>query len=296
MNLLKFLIPFSLVLSSLEALAPVPIYKQPCQPGADCNRLPELSLSYTAGKTIGIDKNYASIGLFYSPLPYWYDVHPFVDLSAYRMSNNLWAASAGAGVRIWCDNRCAAIGFNGFYDFRESNLGDFHQAGFGFEYLSPTWVFTLNGYIPFKNKFVGPSETFDEFTDDSIFVCTPSTTSLKGGDFEFGRNFGCNDLFLFYAGIGSYYYHKNSGNTYGLKLRGSLQTSRYFSLEGIAVYDKSCHALFQLTASLYIPFDILCGFFCGCAPPCDCDDFMMQRVNRNDMILLENRCCWTGNF
>lgn len=283
-------------ISTLSALCPVPIAFPPDPTELQTHKLPFFDVSYAAGKTIGIDENYVEIGLLYSPLPCCYDFHPFVDLRAYRLQDNKWAASAGGGLRVWCDNGCSVVGVNAFYDFRASDLGDFHQAGVGFEWLSPTWQFSLNGYLPFNNKYIGLPVVFDDYIGEFTAMCTPSTYSKKGGDFEIGRNCGCYDRFVFYLGAGSYYFHGTPGNNWGAKLRTRLTVARYFAIEGLGVWDKSCDLLLQLKFSLSFPLDFLCDFCCQ-RPLCGCDcPFIYQPVNRNDMIILEDQCCWTGNF
>lgn len=293
---LVILIASCIYIPWLGALSPVPLNLPPPPAELDTHHLPIFSVSYAAGKTVGIDENYASLGIFYAPLPCGSPCIPFIDLRAHRMQDNLWAASAGGGIRFWSSNCCYVLGVNAFYDFRAADLGDFHQVGVGFEWLFPHWQFTLNGYLPFKNKFTGPVFFFDDFIGDFFFTCQQSTYAKKGFDFEIGSTFGCEETFQLYFGAGSYYFHAKPGNNIGLKLRTTATIAQYFTIEGIGVYDRSCDLLLQMKVSLVIPLDFFRNFCCHRPDPCcDCS-YLFRPVNRSDMIILEDQCCWQGNF
>lgn len=213
----------------------------------------------------------------------------FIDLRAHYFNDHEWAGNIGIGTRRI--NPCinSAYGLNIFFDLRTScrHKHFFPQFGIGFEYLSCCFDLRLNGYFPFYTKktikhchFTYPGGFFIDRDKKQV--------SLYGGDLEIGKCLFQEKCIQLYGAIGPYVYGKNScvKSFVGGRARAVLSLSRYFSLEGIASYDRRYKAKYQGSVAINIPL--------GCCSDDNC--FPCEPVVRNEILILDTYCRWKTNF
>ncbi len=213
-------------------------------------------------------------------------------------------------------------GTNPFFDPHHKDGDGFHRVGIGAEMLSECWDVRANVYIPVGENEKSSSRTLIDYFDagNSVAVfhglCSKNHVNTFGFDLEVGMPFfrktacSCFDL---YGAIGTYYYsprhdhhhgdhsvvndtsssdvkrHHSDDEIWGAMVRLESHIGRYFSVELRAGYDGEFKGSCQGVIALNVPFD----FFGGCcAPTSCCDDIAYRAVKREEIIVLDSRCCW----
>jgi hypothetical protein len=248
-----------------------------------------ITLRHIEPGGIGYCDGYSTIAAWLN-FCYCVDKQKFVDLRLHYFNNNEWAGNIGVGSRSI--NQCtnSAYGFNVFFDLRTNchSKHFFPQFGIGFERLSCCLDIRLNGYFPFSRT---KSIKHCHFTYPGGFFIDrdKKQVALMGGDLEIGKCLFQRNCFQFYGALGTYAYGRYHciKSFIGGRARAALCISRYFSLEGIATYDRRYKARYQGSVSINIPFG-------GCSDDNDC--CFNQPIIRNEIIVLDTYCKWNTNF
>lgn len=255
--------------------------------------------AYAFGQGVGIDKSYGSLGLFWIPESDA-SIKPLFDLQGHYIENNRWAFNIGSGLRWRLDDSCQVLGAYIYYDYRQaSHHGNFNQIGLGLEFLSETFEFRINGYLPICRQRQIGEKFVKTYSDGLVAISHKTETAMKGVDAEAGMClFRCNDWKL-YTALGTYYYdsHDPKDHTWGGKARIFLCWNDYISLEARTTYDDIFRSRVQGVVSVNLPLDLLFSFFsdtCSCST-CFCD-LLNEPVQRNDLIVLDPCCCWKWGF
>ena len=180
-----------------------------------------LLFNKQTGRAVGIPTGYSRIGIRHAifedgPHQVFGDAHFLItDTSRYGFNT-------GIGYRTMIDG--AIWGVNGFYDNIQSpESHTYQQGGVGFEYLSDSFDFRANGYVPFGNR-----EEFLKVVDPGttpVFVGHDFSTlgtalfqqALAGWDAEAGVPMPVINWLRGYAGV--YYLTFKGDETWGVRGR-----------------------------------------------------------------------------
>lgn len=252
-----------------------------------------LSVSHWFGRGIGYDSGYTSFEALLFPFPCCEKVAPYLDLRVHYLDDNDWAANGGLGIRFMPDHSNFIYGINGYFDYRSDEGRDIHftQGGIGLELIGCRMDLRANGYFPIKKSHTIQKCRF--FYGDEYFVFRDRIRhALTGGDVEFGMYLNCRPQCIeFYAAVGGYFY---GGDVYvkpvGGRFRFLVTYSDYFSLQGLVTHDNLFKTRFQGEIAIHIPF--------GCPPPRECVRLrnLSRRPFRNEIIPIEEYCCWDFNY
>lgn len=180
-----------------------------------------LLFNKQTGQAVGIPTGYSRIGVRHAI----FEDGPnqvFGEAEFLITDTNRYGLNTGLGYRTMIDG--AVWGVNGWYDtIQSSNAFTYQQAGVGFEYLSDTFDFRANGYIPFGNR-----ENFLKVVDPGttpIFVGHDFSTlgtalfqqALAGWDAEAGVPMPVINWLRAYAGV--YYLTFKGDETWGVRSR-----------------------------------------------------------------------------
>jgi hypothetical protein len=284
----------------------VPCEEDPCCLECCCCLAPyRLYLAHTEGGGLGYRHGYSTLGMFIG-IPSSGAFQPFLDVRGHVFNDGRFAANAGAGLR-YINFCCGTIfGVNAYYDWREGHFRHYQQIGAGIEILGRHWGFRSNVYLPFGDKTGFSSArkftAFDPSRGTFTARCRRKETAIPGGDAEIGYYTCCGcQPYRFYAGVGPYYYHRNCrGNIWGGMGRVIVQGWDVLSLEGRAYYDRVHHGLFQGRVALTFPLGARLrkqrvSNSCALCPIdiCYLKDVALQPVLRDEIIYLNNCCCWS---
>lgn len=216
---------------------------------------------------IGYKQGYTTIGTFITPFSFDSGLLPFADLRLHFFNNWKKAANAGIGVRYLTDSDYV-FGIGAYYDYRQTNRFHYNQVSLALEAQGDRWEARLNGYLPVGSKsHVKHRESkvlgyeFDHFSGHNLFYST--TTSLKeqveyamwGLDSEFGGHLmEPQENYTVYAGIGPYYYKRDSRHAFGGKVRVEARITPYIVLEVSDSYDNLFHNNVQGQVTFRVPF------------------------------------------
>lgn len=207
-----------------------------------------LYLLHSEPGGIGYEEGYTTFAFFGAP--YGLNTcYPFLDLRAHLFNDERWAANGGVGFRTEIAHRIA-VGFNGYFDFRDTpGLGGQYQLGIGLELLTRHVDFRLNGASP-----IG-THTFCNC--DGEFGATLPVVQAEIG-FPIGGPFAEVDL---YCGIGPYYLFKEQvgdltlGDGWGGQARVSFYLFDGIELGGNVSYD----SVFKTQGSGYLSLSFPLG-------------------------------------
>ena len=180
-----------------------------------------LLFNKQTGQAVGIPTGYSRIGVRHAI----FDDGPnqvFGEAEFLITDTNRYGFNTGLGYRTMIDG--AIWGVNGWYDtIQSAEAFTYQQTGVGFEYLSDTFDFRANGYIPF-----GDRENFLKVTDPGttpVFVGHDFSTlgtalfqqALAGWDAEAGVPMPVINWLRAYAGV--YYLTFKGDETWGVRSR-----------------------------------------------------------------------------
>lgn len=255
-----------------------------------------FNIGYSTGKRVGINEDYASMGLLWYPDFYFGNYRTLVDVSAYRLNTGKWAASAGVGIRRWNPTFDSVLGGNFFYDFRAGDLGNYNQVGLGFEWLTCSFDVRINGYLPIGHTCRCKLCQITFFPDGGFWsMCNQSRCAFSGIDAEVGGPFFSCGPWSVYGALGTYFWRRpHFGNAYGVQARLEVRWNDWIELEVYNSYDSLFHNRTQGTFTLNIPFESLC---CLCFSECNVVCPWWNRpIQRQPMIVLDKSCCWKTNY
>lgn len=256
-----------------------------------------IGIEYAVGKAVGIDRNYGTLGLF-SAVCFCDRWQSFVDIKEHVIENGRWATSFGGGFRYLDPECCRYWGGNLFYDYRESSLKGFHQLGIGFESLGSNLDFRVNGYFPIGDTdHSGSITVFDQYIGGYVVTSQPHTYAFTGFDAEVGSSIWQCNYFDLYLAAGPYYYFRDDyDKALGGKCRLKFQSGDYLSFELKVSNDSVFNTNVQAVFRLEVPFDLLCFKFRSICCDIPCWNRCLDPVQRNDLIVLDNKRCWTKNY
>jgi len=226
---------------------------------------------------------------------------PQFDLRADRFDDTTYAACGGLIVRYIPkkDGPVKRIfGFNGYYDYRQGNVGYFNQFGGGIEILSKRWDFRANVYVPFGRKRKMQHCVFDNYVGDFSAV----KDTFESVSFAYNAEVGwlainSKHLLLYLAG-GPYYIagRKCFDKTRGGEFRVQPQYKDYLALNAIVSHDPLFNTVYQFEVILNLPFYLLSKKIdkketCGLTPR-----QIYQPVIRYDVMPIGRCTCWMFNW
>lgn len=258
-----------------------------------------MTLRHKFGRGIGYDEGYTTLDeMLFLTYPK-NNVYPFFDLRMSGFDDGEFAANLGLGFRYYSPCKKRMLGFNAFYDYRETTCHSrLTQAGIGFEILGECWDLRVNGYIPIRDKKL-ICKCFWTFPGDFWMEKKKFEEAMKGADFELGAPLGCIDTsglygctkgcIEIYGAAGAYYFEGNCLKIVGGKARLKVEYNRFLSFEGIIIRDCKFKTRVQLQISLRFPLG-------GCCEQKKWDRILSQPIERNDMIVVDRFSKWKWNW
>lgn len=190
----------------------------------------------------------------------------FVDANGSIIEGGLQKGSVGIGYRFQTTHGFT-LGFNGYYDYLNSNLGNnFHQLSVGTELLGPIIESRANLYLPFGGDVAVQGAGRGVIDSGTLRFREGREQARPGADAEIGfkvpqiSDDGSTELKLF---GGSYWYGgKNISDMFGGKLRAELAVANLpglpagstVSFGASASYDNENKLGGEILARLRIPF------------------------------------------
>lgn len=250
-----------------------------------------VEYGYSFGDFIGINEDYQELGVFTAPY-HTECAAVFFDGRGYLFNDHRWGASAGAGYRHTLPDECHVFGANIYYDYLEGDFHPFHELGLGFELLSPTWDFRVNGYYHLGANVKRSNEViFDQYEGGFLAECRKTEYAFDKVDAEIGRRFCyCPCGTWVYLGLGPYYARRQSEDFFGGFFRAEVRINDIVSLEGRVSYDEIYKTRAQGRVLISIPLERLC-----CANSC-CRDLLTEPVRREGVMFTDSCCNWTWNW
>ena len=204
--------------------------------------LPQIDLNIKYGNKRSIGR----IGAL-GPIAQTSDMLSYVDFRFMADTRENQEGNFGLGQR-WLNSAKGYItGVYGYFDRRFSNFGNkYNQLTFGIEYLSVTWDYRGNIYLPENKTFTKKTYRSETTTylngsqrveNTTNYVQTQKEVPLRGVDFEVGRSVpGLPNLRLY---TGYYYYQGRASLTCirGYQLRSAFNLNDYVSLQAEAKRD-----------------------------------------------------------
>ncbi|ATN37017.1 hypothetical protein ACO34A_24930 (plasmid) [Rhizobium sp. ACO-34A] len=211
----------------------------------------------------------------------------FIDLGGSTIEGGVRRGAFGAGYRFET-NGGPVIGFNGYYDYLNSDLdNDFHQLSFGAEVLGSVFETRANVYIPLGDGHAVDGIGRGVISDGALRFREGREQARPGADAEVGFKVPGifeDDKAQLKVFAGSYWYGgKNVSDMFGGKLRAELAfadipglpTGSTVSFGASASYDNEEKLGGEIMARLRIPFG---GAKDG--EPVDAFDPALQSVRR----------------
>ncbi|MEC7840387.1 MAG: hypothetical protein VX777_10150 [Chlamydiota bacterium] len=240
----------------------------------------------SAGKSPGLDQNYAGVGTHY-PLGFFCG-----DTAAFVLDNGDFCFSQGIGIHTHALQNELNYYTYLYYEYLNHKSGSFNQVSLAF---SATWrclFFDFNAYIPVgETSHCGCTKYFTDYDNtcapvDYCVTCHSDYIAYQGFDALIGTQFclPCN-YGRIGVGIGPYYLNNcNEDYLFGGKGHIDYQYNDYLSLFLTSSYDCQNEFLFRFGLSLTFPFN------CCSKPRCT------QRVYRDDIIKVSKQCTYETNY
>lgn len=223
---------------------------------------------------------------------------PFLDVRVHALDkSDHYAANIGGGLRYVTDTN-RVFGVNAYYDYRKEHRASYNQLGLGFEFLSEFFNVRLNGYLPIaKRKFRLSRCIFNQYVGDYIIVKDNISKSLGGVDFEVEALLADRNTWGAHVALGTYYFDQGSQscqkNIFGGSCRLSADFARYFNIGVLVTYDNFFHTRVMGQLGVTIPFSFIYGDDVSFRPQ---NSREFSRVQRQDLIILNNHCRWFWNY
>ena len=198
------------------------------KPICEIHNFSSVYLSHKEGEGLGFNKGYTTLGSLMAPLLDWHVV-PVFPFQFHIFNDGKLAFNGGLGARIALTDIDAVVSLFGHYDFRRLITHNFHQLGFGFEWIKPYWSVHFNGYFPVGSK---TNVKKVDFLSDLLLYEETADVAMWGLDLLLGVDLYKNrkKSYNFTAYAGPYYYKGEFGDdAFGGKGRLFFQ-SRYWNL------------------------------------------------------------------
>lgn len=202
----------------------------------DINHPLRVTARHIEPQGIGYNEGYTTVELFlpfYNQKDHWI---PFLDVRGHIFNNGKPAINAGLGARYLTRHRI--WGFNGYYDYRNTNHQHYNQVCMGFESLGKIWDFRLNTYLPVGKKQSSPyNGQFNYFEGNNLILNQKYEYALAGINAETGSHLNCWKKVPIYFALGPYYLKGKGSATWGGQIRASIRIFDYLKIEANASYD-----------------------------------------------------------
>ncbi len=247
-----------------------------------------ISLRRNQGRTVGNKYSYSTVEAFSFPF-HQDNLWPFLDLRFHHFDKfGKYAANVGLGIRFIPDWTDLILGFNAYYDLRNSHRKHFNQSGLGLEILGRCWSFFLNGYLPFGKRTFLDSFCHHSYPGGYFLLREDFIDSLAGANFEIEaliRRFCWGEI---YGALGSYYYRgdKCHGDIYGTEYRLTAWFCNQLTFDINATHD--CVYKTRILAQLAFTFPLKEGW--------KTNPRLYQRVRRHEIVVLNKHSLWSSNF
>lgn len=169
----------------------------------------------------------------------------------------------GIGFRKYLENFLkdgAVIGFNAYYDTRNTRLGNnFQQAGAGIELLSKWFDFRVNGYIPFGNDEYFLGKLYDAPSNHHIATTYYYEAAMSGFDGEIGIRIPLPSWAGELRAFGGYYYFDadKAAVTHGFKGRVEYRPLNVLRFNYVMYENDNFSGTdWQAGAEIKLPFDM----------------------------------------
>ena len=177
----------------------------------------------TTGAKIGNQRDLYSVELF-SPLKQDDDTLLFSDIRFRTDPGDDWEGNVGFGIRrIY--NRDKILGAYGFVDFRQSPSNNkFRQITLGAEYLTETWDFRVNTYLPERGKKLVSHTATASLSGSQVFLENSQNfeKAMPGVDAEVGYKIPTNDIDTRVFVGGYHFWDDDLENVTGLRGRAEV--------------------------------------------------------------------------
>lgn len=215
----------------------------------------KLELRHREANGVGYNKGYSTVDYLFSHQ--WEKPEFLFNLRGHLFNDGRFAGNIGIGYRHGFKDDSYMCGVNVFYDCRESKHLFTNQAGAGLEFLTKHLDLRMNGYLPFGETKAFEKKKFERFSGNQIIIKQRGTGALPSAEMELGSPL----TRYLYLAAGPYYLFKQDvrgmhlGNSWGGKVRLTVDISRYFTLGGLVTYDR----IFNTTVQGYLSFKIPLG-------------------------------------
>lgn len=255
-----------------------------------------ITLRHIEAGGIGYNDGYTSLtGVAFLPGSHE-RIWPFFDVRGHEFNNNTQAANAGFGMRFSTQPHLV-LGFNGFYDYRNSDHSSYHQVGVGLELLGRRLDLRLNGYFPIgKVQHTLSHCVFNHYIGDYYMSLKKIELALPGVNFELGGWLLKRTSLRLYGAVGAYYYRGNICHyPLGGEGRVKLSFAKYLFLEGRLSHDAVFNTRVQGVIGLSFPLGRKPGTESTQTSPYF-NEIPIQSIQRHEIIVLKRRCQWKWNF
>jgi hypothetical protein len=248
-----------------------------------------FSVGRNQGQAIGVDTPYSTVEIL-SFLSSEQTIIPFFNIKAGYFDKGAGViGNVGAGVRFAPETSSLFYGLNGYYDYRETHGSNYSRLGLGVELFGERFGFRANGYAPVgKTRSLISTCVFDDYIGDYFMIRDKYLVNRGGGDFSFDYVISNGPSGFFRLGLGGYYFNGSDGSSkiFGPEYRVTAGFTEYFGVGVLGTYDKVFGNKVQAQITLTLP---LGGSSNG-------ETGLFQNIQRNDFMILQDRCCWTTNF
>lgn len=257
-----------------------------------------ITLRRNQGQSVATKSSYTTLeGVIFTKTDQ--NLLPFLDVGLHTLdSSDNYAANIGGGLRFLPAGSNRIFGINTYYDYRKDHRASYNQLGIGFEILGDFLNLRFNGYLPVgKKEFRLSRDIFNEYIGDYIIVMDHISISRRGIDFTIEALIADNDWWGAHIALGTYYYHSPSGscqkNILGSACRLSADFAHYFNFSVLTTYDRVFRTMVQAQLGISIPFSFSYRDEVSFRPQ---NARVFSRVQRQDLIILNNNLCWFWNY
>ncbi len=209
------------------------------------------------------------IGAF-APILQTNDTLTYIDFRFMADTNQDQEGNFGLGYRWMNPDMLSIGGIYGYFDRRFSSFGNkYSQITFGAEYLSTTWDYRGNIYIPENKTFTNKTNTYETKIENlNRFQKIETVTThlqinkeipLKGLDAEIGRCiYGIPKLRLY---LGGYYFHGRCGlaSIKGKQVRSTYAFNSIVTLQAEFRHDNVRKKNYYIGLEINIPMHLNSG-------------------------------------
>ncbi len=213
----------------------------------------KLEFRHRESEGVGYNQGYSTIEFIGNTN--WDKLEFLTNLRGHIFNNGKMAGNIGLGLRKPLKSERYLIGLNAYYDVRATHYLIAQQMGVGGEFLSKRADLRINGYIPVSKQSDYEQKTFTGFVDHTMYVKQKVHATLPCAELELGIPIKS----IFYLAGGPYYlFNKDvrgfhTGNTWGGRLRATLDITDYLTLSAICTHDGIFNTRFQGYISINVP-------------------------------------------